>query len=263
MMKNRGVNIRVTNNSYGGCPETCDSDIAVKEAIDALGNAGVLNVFAAGNSGTNNDVFPFYPASYESPSIMSVGGSDQNDNRIFNYGATTVDIAAPGSIIKSTVPEALQPAKYWPLSGTSMSTPHVTGAAALLAMYNPSLSAASIKATLINTADVLPQFEGKNRAGGRLNVQRALQNQTVCTFNLGSSAITVPTKGGTFTVNVTAGQNCDYGAKSNVNWIHVTSPYEMSGNATVTFRVNVNPTITRVGTITIGGQSFTVSQSRQ
>lgn len=263
MMKNRGVNIRVTNNSYGGCPETCGSDVAVKDAIDALGDLGVLNVFAAGNSGTNNDVAPFYPASYDSPSIMSVGGSDQNDNRIFNYGATSVDIAAPGSIIKSTVPAALQPAKYWNLSGTSMSTPHVTGAAALLAMYNTSLSAASIKATLINTADVLPQFAGLNRAGGRLNVQRALQNSTVCAFNLDAKSIDVPTKGGTYSVNVTTGQNCDYGAKSNVNWVHVTNGYGKTGNAAVTFRVNVNPTIRRTGTIAIAGQTFTVNQSRQ
>lgn len=263
MMKNRGVNIRVTNNSYGGCPETCGTDVAVKDAIDALGDTGVLNVFAAGNSWTDNDTSPFFPASYDSPSIMSVGGSDQNDDRVFNYGATSVDIAAPGWIIKSTVPEALQPAKYWNLSGTSMSTPHVTGAAALLAMYNPALSAASIKATLINSADVLPQFAGLNRANGRLNVQRALQNQTVCSFSLGSKSVNVPTKGGTFSVNVTAGRNCDYSAKSNVNWVHVTSGYGASGNSTITFRVGVNPTITRSGTISIAGQSFTVRQSRQ
>jgi subtilisin family serine protease len=261
MMKNRGVNIRVTNNSYGGCPETCGDDIAVKNAIDALGDAGVLNVFAAGNSGTNNDVSPFYPANFDSPSIMSVGGSDQNDNRIFNYGATSVDIAAPGSIIMSTTPMTNNP-PYHNLSGTSMSTPHVTGAAALLAMYNPALSAASVKATLINSADVLPQFSGLNRAGGRLNVQRALLNQTVCTFSLGSNSITVPTKGGTFSVNVTAGQNCDFAAKSNEVWVHVTSGYGMTGNAAVTFRVNVNPTISRSGTISIAGQTFTVNQSR-
>lgn len=263
MMKNRGVNIRVTNNSYGGCPETCGDDIAVKDAIDALGDLGVLNVFAAGNSGTNNDASPFFPASFDSPSIMSVGGSDQNDHRIFNYGATSVDIAAPGSIIMSTVPAALQPAKYWNLSGTSMSAPHVTGAAALLAMYGPALSAASIKATLINTADVLPQFMGLNRANGRLNVRSALLNPTVCTFGLSSNSVSVPTKGGTFSVNVTAGSNCDYGAKSNVNWVHVTSGFGMTGNGTVTFRVNVNPTISRIGTISIAGQTFTVNQSRQ
>ena len=263
MMKNRGVNIRITNNSYGGCPETCGNDLAVKDAIDALGDLGVLNVFAAGNSGTNNDAAPFYPASFDSPSIVSVGGSDQNDNRIFNYGATLVDLAAPGSVIKSTVPAALQPAKYWNLSGTSMSTPHVTGAAALLAMYNPNLSAASIKATLINSADVLPQFAGLNRANGRLNVRNALLNQTVCTFGLSSNSINVPTKGGTFAVSVTGGQNCDYSAKSNVNWVHVTSGFAMTGNGNVTFRVNINPTITRVGTISIAGQTFTVNQSRQ
>ena len=70
-------------------------------------------------------------------------------------------------------------------------------------------------------------------------------------------------KGGTFSVNVTGGNNCDYSAKSNVDWVHVTSGYEMTGNATVTFRVNVNSTITRTGTISIAGQTFTVNQSRQ
>ena len=262
MMKNRGVNIVATNNSYGGCPETCGYDQATKDAIDALGNAGVLNVFAAGNSSTNNDISPFYPASYTSPSIISVGGSDANDNRIFNYGATSVDLAAPGSIIMSTTPMFNNP-PYHNLSGTSMSTPHVTGAVALLASFNPSLSAASLKATLINTADVLPQFSGSNRSNGRLNVFHALQNQTVCTFSLGSNSIAVPTKGGFFTVNVTAAQNCDYAVKSNVNWIKVTSADAMSGNGAVTFRVTVNPTITRVGSISIAGQTFAVNQSRQ
>jgi len=263
MMKNRGVNIRVTNNSYGGCPETCGNDPAVKEGIDAMGDAGILNVFAAGNGGTNNDVSPFFPASYDSPSIVSVGGSDQNDQRIFNYGATTVDLAAPGSIVLSTVPEALQPAKYWNLSGTSMSAPHVTGAAALLAMYNPSLSSASLKATLINSVDLLPQFNGFNKAGGRLNVQRALQNQSVCTFNLSSDSITVPTKGGIFSVNVTSGTNCDYAARSPVKWAKVVGSNSYTGNATVTLRVTVNPTITRSADLTIAGRTFTVRQSRQ
>ena len=101
MMKNRGVNIRVTNNSYGGCPETCGYDQATKDAIDALGNAGILNVFAAGNSGTNNDVSPFYPATYTSPSILSVGGSNSTDLRAFNFGLTTVDLAAPGVGIRA------------------------------------------------------------------------------------------------------------------------------------------------------------------
>src|SRR6185369_14617368 len=98
MMKNRGVNIRVTNNSYGDCPEACGYDQATKDAIDALGDAGVLNVFAAGNANTNIDNSPFYPASYTSPSIIAVAASELNDNRasFSNYGPTTVDLAAPG-----------------------------------------------------------------------------------------------------------------------------------------------------------------------
>jgi subtilisin family serine protease len=261
MMKNRGVNIRATNNSYGDCPEACGYDQATKDAIDALGNAGVLNVFAAGNSGTNNDAAPHYPSSYTSPSILAVGGSTSTDTRVYNYGAVSVDLAAPASGIRSTT--WTSNSSYGSLSGTSMATPHVTGAAALLAAYNPSLSVASLKATLMNTVDVLPAFAGFNKTGGRLNVGRALQTQTVCNFNLSSVAITARTKGGYYSVDVTAPQNCDYSVKSNVNWIKVSGENFGSGNGTATFRIGVNPTITRVGTLTIAGQTVTVTQSRQ
>lgn len=261
MMKNRGVNIRATNNSYGDCPEACGYDQATKDAIDALGNAGVLNIFAAGNSSTNNDVAPHYPSSYTSPSILAVGGSNSTDGRIYNYGAVSVDLAAPASGIRSTTWSSNS--SYGSLSGTSMATPHVTGAAALLAAYNPSLSMASLKATLMNTVDVLPAFVGFNKTGGRLNVGRALQTQTVCNFNLSNVAITARTKGGYYSVDVTAPQNCDYSIKSNVNWIKVSGADFGSGNGTATFRIGVNPTITRVGTLTIAGQTVTVTQSRQ
>lgn len=261
MMKNRGVNIRATNNSYGDCPEACGYDQATRDAIDALGNAGVLNVFAAGNSGTNNDATPHYPSSYTSPSILAVGGSNSTDARVYNYGAVSVDLAAPAVNIRSTTWNTNS--SYGPLSGTSMATPHVTGAAALLAAYNPSLSVASLKATLMNTVDVLPAFAGFNKTGGRLNVGRALQTQTVCSFNLSNVAITARTKGGYYSVDVTAPQNCDYSIKSNVNWIRVSGENVGSGSGSASFRVGFNPTITRSGTLTIAGQTVTVTQSRQ
>jgi serine protease len=121
MMRRRGINVRVTNNSWGGSPEAADYDQALKDAIDDAGNTGILNVCAAGNNfNRDNDAEPFYPASYDSPSIMSVAASDQNDNRagFSNRGATSVDLAAPGVSILSTFPGS-----YGLLSGTSMATP--------------------------------------------------------------------------------------------------------------------------------------------
>jgi subtilisin family serine protease len=262
LMKTRGVNIRVTNNSYADCPEACGYDQATKDALDALGNAGVLNVFAAGNNGRNIETAPIYPASYTSPHILTVASSTSTDARssFSNFGALSVDVAAPGSSIYSTTFGSNS--SYGSMSGTSMAAPHVAGAAALLAAYNPNLSAASLKATLMNTVDVLAAWNGVVKTGGRINVANALQNQTVCSFNLSQTNLFAPTKGGTFTVNITVPANCDYAAKSSAKWISVTSATPLSGNGAVTFRVATNQQISRTGTIQIGDQVLTVTQSR-
>lgn len=260
LMKNRGINIRVTNNSYSGCDEACGYDQATKDAIDALGNAGVLQVFAAGNDNRNIETTPSFPASYTSPTILSVASSTASDARsgFSNYGNVSVDLAAPGSGILSTY---LSP-NYATLSGTSMATPHTAGAAALLASYNPSLSVASLKASLMNTADALAQWNGIVKTGGRLNVAQALANPTVCSFALDQSSIAIPTKGGYYTINVIAPPNCDGAVKSNAPWIYLYESNSISGESAVTFRVPINPTISRTGTISIGGQTLTVTQSR-
>jgi subtilisin family serine protease len=269
LMKNRGVNIRVTNNSYGDCGEACGYDQATKEALDAMGDAGILNVFAAGNDNQNIDSFPYgttpspgYPAKYNSPSILAVASSTSTDAKsgFSNYGVTSIDLAAPGSSVYSTYNSSNS--SYATLSGTSMATPHVAGAAALLSSYNPNLSVASLKATLMNTVDPIAAWSGLIKTGGRLNVARALQTQTVCSFNLSQTDLTAPTKGGVFTVNITVPANCDYAAKSNAKWISLTSATPLSGNGAVTFRVPTNQQISRTGTITIGGQTLTVRQSK-
>jgi subtilisin family serine protease len=259
IMKNRGVNIRATNNSYGGCDEACGYDQATKDAIDALGNADVLQAFAAGNNGTNNDVTPFYPANYTSPSIISVASSTSTDARssFSCFGATTVDIAAPGSSILSTI---ISGTGYGNLSGTSMATPHVAGAAALVAAQHPTLSAASIKATLMNNVDNLVVWNGLVKSNGRLNVFKALQNPTVCSFtpSLASQGVTVP--GGSYSFNVTSPTNCDYSATTNVNWITVNGGNPSSGNGTINYTVAQNSSLPRSGTIRIGDQNFQVTQ---
>ncbi len=263
LMKNRGVNIRVTNNSYGGCSEACGYDQATKDALDAMGNAGILNVFAAGNDGRNTDNLPAYPASYTSPSIISVANSTSSDARSgsSNWGVTTVDLAAPGSGILSTTNSSNT--SYGSSSGTSMASPHVAGAAALLAGLNPSLSAASLKASILNNVDLLTQWNGMVKTGGRLNVAAALADPTVCTVGISSNAMAVPTKGGYFSVNVTTPANCDHFVKSDSRWIRVEGGEVLSGSRTLTFRVLLNTAISRSGTITIGGQNITITQSRK
>ncbi|HEX8834846.1 MAG TPA: S8 family serine peptidase, partial [Abditibacteriaceae bacterium] len=171
VMKRRGVNIRVVNASLGG-PSFSQT---MKDAIDAAGAAGILNLVAAGNEATNNDATPSYPASYDSPSILAVAASDQNDNvaRFSNYGATKVDLAAPGVDIYSTYFPG--DGSYASTSGTSMATPMVAGAAALLYAFSPTQTVASMKTLLMETVDPLPQWEGKTVTGGRLNLGRALQ----------------------------------------------------------------------------------------
>ncbi len=259
LMKQRGVNIRVTNNSYGGCDEACGYDQATKSALDALGEAGVLNVFAAGNNGTNNDVTPFYPASYTSSHIISVANSNSTDGRNSGscFGVNSVDLAAPGSGIYSTTFGSNS--TYGTMTGTSMASPHVAGAAALLFAHNPSLSVSSAKATLLNTVDPIAAWSGFVKTGGRLNVNSALRNQTVCSY---PASINVPTKGGSFAISITPGTNCDYSIKSASNWIKVQDTGENSGNGVIKFWLGVNPTITRTGTLKMGGQDVSVVQSR-
>jgi subtilisin family serine protease len=133
-LKNRGVNIRVANNSWGGSGYSA----ALEEAIERARNAGIIFVAAAGNDGADNDLEPSYPANFELENVVSVAAIDEDGNlaSFSNYGASMVDIAAPGVGIYSTFPGN----RYARLSGTSMATPHVVGAVALLLASEPGLT---------------------------------------------------------------------------------------------------------------------------
>ncbi|NIN34381.1 MAG: S8 family serine peptidase, partial [Gammaproteobacteria bacterium] len=95
--------------------------------------AGVLFVAAAGNEGQNNDLTPHYPSSYDRGNIIAVAATDQNDRRaaFSNYGPNSVDVAAPGVYIFSTIPTDASYGILDFMPGTSMATPHVSGLAGL------------------------------------------------------------------------------------------------------------------------------------
>lgn len=166
-LKESGVNIRALNNSWGGGGYSA----SLEEAIQAAADADILFVAAAGNAGTNNDVSANYPSNYEVENVLAVASTTHTDGDSgYSYGLTTVDMGAPGTDIGSTYIDG----GYVYASGTSMATPHVVGAAALVWSINPDLSAVEMKQLLMDSGDPNDFLTGKTVSGNRLNVYNAL-----------------------------------------------------------------------------------------
>jgi len=172
LKKNRGVNIVALNNSWGGGGYSQ----AMMDAIVDAAKEGILFVAAAGNSGRNTDLWTNYPSCYNTTqaagydSVIAVAAIDKTGSRPSwsNYGQSTVDLAAPGAGIVSTLPNGYLGAK----DGTSMAAPHVTGAAALYAASRPGATAAGIRSAVLNAAAGTPtkSMSRKCTTSGRLNV---------------------------------------------------------------------------------------------
>lgn len=144
----------------------------LEDAIISAKQKGVLIVAASGNSASNADYYPLYPAASAQDNVVSVAASNSSDGLAYfsNYGATSVDLAAPGENIISTILNG----QYGYASGTSMATPHVAGMAAMLLSVNPNLTYTQMKSHLISSVDPIPAFAGKMVSGGRANVHKAL-----------------------------------------------------------------------------------------
>ena len=160
---------RVVNGSFG----SPSPDPFIRDAIEDC--PGTLFVFAAGNESTNNDAQPRYPCNYPVENIVCVAASTVGDTlaSFSNYGSTNVDLAAPGAGILSTIPGGL----FDELYGTSMASPHVAGAAALVLSHRPALTPLELKNTLLLSVDKTPAYSGAVKTGGRLNVARALDQE--------------------------------------------------------------------------------------
>jgi subtilisin family serine protease/chitodextrinase len=169
MMSSRGVNLKVLNNSWGGYGTVP----ALEDAVNATNAAGILFVASAGNESNDNDgEFKAIPASYASSNIISVAATNNLDElaSFSNYGATTVDLAAPGVGILSTTPGN----RYQSFNGTSMAAPHVAGALALAWACHPDKTSTEIQDALFGSVDALDSLDGAVATGGRLNVNNLL-----------------------------------------------------------------------------------------
>jgi len=159
---------QILNNSWGGGGYS-------QSLFDAIAYAnanGVIFVAAAGNSASNNDVTANYPSNYAVGNVVAVASTTSTDglSSFSSYGATTVDVGAPGSGIYSTYLNG----GYATMSGTSMATPHVAGALAVYWDANPGKTAAEVIQRLKDTVDPLTSLAGKTVTGGRINLNKML-----------------------------------------------------------------------------------------
>jgi subtilisin family serine protease len=164
-----GADVRVLSNSWGGR----DFSQALADEIAVANEEGMLFVAAAGNDGFSNDLLPLYPASYDVPNVIAVAATTNTDARAWfsNYGAVSVDLGAPGADIFSTAIGN----RYVFNSGTSMATPHVSGAA-MLVLSRCDLDTAALKNALLATVEPVGALAEVTATGGRLDVNSAIRS---------------------------------------------------------------------------------------
>lgn len=149
-----------------------------QELYDTMKNSGMLFVVAAGNGdkegkGVNLDEKPVYPAAFDLENIISVASMrlDGNLEPSSNYGGSSVDLAAPGKYILSTISGG----QYAYMSGTSMAAPMVSGTAALIKSARPDLSTGKIREILLNSSEKNSSMEGKTTTAGMLDAGKAME----------------------------------------------------------------------------------------
>ncbi|HUE86199.1 MAG TPA: S8 family serine peptidase [Vicinamibacterales bacterium] len=162
------ADVRVLSNSWGGTGYS----IALEEQVIRAGDHDMLVVASAGNQAVDTDLYPLYPASFDQANVLSVAATDEHDllEPYSNYGALTVDIAAPGRGILSTQTGG----GYSTGDGTSPAAAFASGSAALV-LSHCNVSLAALRAVIVESVDVMGSLAGRTETSGRLNVGRAIR----------------------------------------------------------------------------------------
>ncbi len=179
------MGIPISNNSWGNY----DYSTALYNAVESAKNANHLFIAAAGNNNLNAEIDPMFPASFDLDNIISVAATDHEDKKssFSNYGTVDVDLAAPGSEIKSCIPNNL----YANKSGTSMAAPLVAGTAALINAISPFMDYEDTKSAILSTVDVKNNLIDKTLTGGRLNLKKAISSLDGTSCRLNDSLVLV------------------------------------------------------------------------
>ena len=265
---------KVLSNSWGGGPY--DQDL--ESAIENSGDVGVLFVAAAGN---DRYPAPDFPALFECENIISVLATDHDDEKWFdsNYGVTSVDLGAPGVDILSTFPTYETDTMayygfstdYEMLSGTSMATPHVAGACALVWSMNRTLNHLEVRDIILNTVDRLVVLDGLCVTGGRLNLYNAIVNTPTLTLdkvdNVNDGDSVLPDDEITYTIYYCNPVNdpCDPNYIGDVNDVVITDylPYEvdfiLASGPNMTHNMSTNTVTWNIGHLGAGEPNDSVT----
>ena len=265
---------QVMNHSWGGGAYS-------KTLKDALGASSAVMAVCGGNDGKNLDQESFYPASYDCENIISVAATDSNGDLAYfsNYGMNSIDVAAPGVAILSTVLNG----GYEYYKGTSMATPQVSGLAALICAADPSASSLDIIRTIISHTTPSSKVADKVKSGGVIDAYacvnavwqnplhadatiQPLEGKAPLTINCTGSATGSPTSWmwdfGDYTPSV-EGQVVTHTYESANNYPVTLQVSDTTNSDAVTKLVTVNPAAAFTANVTTGDIPLTVSFTSQ